>query len=134
MIVAFWAQLALAGVTVDPPPVAGQESVVTVTDRTERPRAGVTVRVVQRHGLDGAREHAVGVSDGLGRVGWTPETGGPAEVIADRDRVVVHVRFRDVPAKTLTLLGLLATAAAGAAIFGLFPARGWRGPATGARR
>src|SRR5690606_11937455 len=65
-----------------PPPRAGQETTLTLTDLRERPVAGATVQVVYREGLGGERQRAVGITDSRGRVRWTPELSGVVEIRA----------------------------------------------------
>ena len=69
---------AFGGVSLESPPVAGTETVVAVQDAEGDPRGGVTVRVVLRPGLTGERELAVGITDGRGRIRWTPPEPGVA--------------------------------------------------------
>ena len=117
------AGLARATIAVEPAPVRGVESVVRVTDDKGRPEVGRTVRVVLRPGLDGEREEAVGITDGRGRVRWTPSSGGVARVQAEEEGLPVSVAWPEIPAETAILLGLVALGSASGLIFGLWPRR-----------
>ena len=63
-------------VTLEAPALIGAEVVIAVTDEQGDPAGGETVRVVHRPGLAGEREVAVGITDGRGRVRWTPDASG----------------------------------------------------------
>lgn len=114
--------------TVDvlPPLREGEETLVTVTDDLGRPVPGVTVRVLHRPELDGAQELAIGITDTLGRVRWTPELAGTAQVRADQEIVPVAIAWSGAPPDTAVVLALLAVAALGALGYGLTGGRGWR--------
>ncbi len=118
---AWWlaARVATAGIAVEGEPVAGQPVVVLVTDAEERPRRGETVRVVHRPGLAGEREVAVGITDGLGRVRWTPDLPGVGELRAGDEALRLRVGRQRVPTDTAVLLGLLGVAAGGAVAYGV---------------
>ena len=107
----------------DPAPLQGQESFIVVADEFGRLETGVTVQVIHRPGLDGERQMAIGISDTLGRVRWTPELAGVAVVRAGKLDAPVHVAWSAPPTSTLTLLGLLLLGALGALTFGLVPLR-----------
>ncbi len=111
---------AWAGVTFEAPPAAGRETVVVV-DREGEPAAGQTVRVVVRPGLAGSREIAVGITDGRGRVKWTPDGSGLTEVRAGEESVMVLVGGDGPPAATFGLLAVLAVAAAVLLVAGFRP-------------
>ena len=76
MSIVLMAALAMAEITLENEAVEGQPNVVVLTDINGRPRGGETVRVVHRPGLSGEREVAIGITDGLGRVRWTPDLAG----------------------------------------------------------
>jgi hypothetical protein len=77
-------------IDLDGTPVVGVPGLVTV-HRDGLPAAGVTVRVVHRPGLGGEREAAIGITDGLGRVRWTPELPGVSALRAGDDPLWVVV-------------------------------------------
>ncbi len=113
-------------ITVEQPPIEGVETVIVVTDGADRPDPGVTVRVVHRPGLDGAQELAIGTTDGLGRVRWTPEEAGVAELRANQVVMPVSVGWSEVPAGPASLLVLLVLAGLGASVYGVASGRRWR--------
>lgn len=119
---------ASAPVTFDPPPRVGVETVVTLVDPFGAPDAGATMQVVHRPGLPGERQRAIGITDSRGRVRWVPETGGVAMVKGPDDSVRVRIDRAEAPASTITLLALLAVAAAGFVGYGGLPRR-FRRPA-----
>lgn len=113
MIVWLGLALASAAVGLDPLPMEGRETVVTVADADGRPRSGETVRVLHRPGLAAEVEQAIGITDARGQVRWKPTVPGVAHVRAGDEVAPVHVeaaRMRpDVPLLvTLLLLGGLA--------------------------
>jgi hypothetical protein len=108
-----WVAVAAADVGFEAPPRAGAETVIAVS-RDGEPGAGETVRVVVRPGLAGSREIAVGITDGRGRVKWTPDAPGLTEVRAGDESVAVLVAGDGPPATTAGLLALLAAGAAAA--------------------
>jgi hypothetical protein len=114
-----WIGLALAGVEVDPPPRTGAPSAVTVTDDAGAPQRGETVRVVHRPGTSFARERAVGITDGRGRVEWTPEEGGLVALRVGDHTTPLRVGWTGPPGGTATLLAVLVAGALGAVISGL---------------
>lgn len=109
-------------------PTVSIETTVTVVDAMGTPTPGATVRATYRPGLDGEREVAIGITDGLGRVRWTPDEGGVATLRAGQHRQRVVIARQHVPATSLTLLLLLFVASAVAAAYGLIPRRRWRPP------
>ena len=123
-MIVLWSTLAFAALTVDPAPTQGVESTVLVTGDDLAPRAGVTIRVVHRPGLDGTRELSVGITDTRGRVRWTPELAGTAVLRSDNDALPLAVAWQGAPPETLILLGLLVAGALVAAGYGVFT--GWR--------
>ena len=90
-MIAGWIAVALAGVHFEAPPAAGVETIVAVTDAADQPAPGETVRVVHRPGLTGEEDLAIGITDGRGRVRWTPTQGGIAVVRAGDERLPVEV-------------------------------------------
>ncbi len=115
-----WCAAALADVGFESPPHDAVETVVTVV-RDGEPAAGETVRVVVRPGLAGSRELAVGITDGRGRVRWTPEASGLTEVRAGSERVRVLVAASGVPATTSVLLTVLTLLTLGYLVVGFRP-------------
>jgi hypothetical protein len=113
-------------VTVDPAPVQGAESWVVVTDDIGRAASGVTIRVVHRPGLDGTRELAIGITDALGRVRWTPEAAGAALVQADDAQLPVEVAWAAPPSATIALMVMLAIGALAAIVGGLTAPQAWK--------
>lgn len=111
-MIAWLATCALAEVTLEASPVAGVEVVVDVTEASGDPASGETVRVVHRPGLAGSRELAIGITDGRGRVRWTPAEGGVVRLRAGEqvlDLRVVPSRRPDLTVSVLAALGLLAS-------------------------
>jgi len=111
--------LAMAEVTVEIPPALGAETVLVVLDDEGRPRTGETVRVVHRPGMAGELEVAIGITDGRGRVRWTPEVPGVAIVRADEETQEFNVERAELPTGTLTLLLLLLLASATSMLYGI---------------
>ncbi|MEQ1569572.1 MAG: hypothetical protein ABMA64_28300 [Myxococcota bacterium] len=109
-MIALWSGLALAAVVTETPPVQGAETVIAMTDAEGAPASGETVRVVHRPGLAGEKELAVGITDGRGRVRWTPEQAGVARIRAGDELLAVVITPSAVPASTPLLLGLLGLA------------------------
>ncbi|MEZ4236501.1 MAG: hypothetical protein R3F59_10150 [Myxococcota bacterium] len=130
------AQAALGAVTVegepeDGPPIVlrqGEEVVLAVTDAEGEARSGETVRVVHRPGLAGEAELAIGISDGRGRVRWTPELSGLARLRAGDEVRSLRIAPAAPPLGVEVTLGLLLVTSLGA--FGY----GWVGPRGRARR
>lgn len=114
----WWLTLAHAGIRIEAPPVERQETVILVTDELGDPRPGETVRVIHRPGLAGERERAVGITDGRGRVRWTPEQPGIAELQAGDEPLRIRVAWARVPVATWLLLGLLACGGVAALVVG----------------
>ena len=127
MIPLLLAIVAHAGIELEAPPELGVETVILVADDNGDGRPGETVRVVHRPGLAGEREVAVGITDGRGRVRWTPQLDGVAAIRADAETLTVRIPPAEAPREPLTLLVLLLVAAAVAAGYGLAP-RGSGGP------
>jgi len=113
-----------ADIRVDPAPVQGEDTVVVVTDPDGRPLPGETVRVVHRPNLDGERELAIGISDGFGRVAWTPEQAGVTRLRAGDSVIGLRVGWANLPSTTFTVgaLGLLLSLLSLAFGLGLLPA------------
>lgn len=112
-------ELASAGIGTDAPPVQGTPTMVVLTDSEGRPRGGETVRVVHRPGLEGDREVAIGITDGLGRVRWTPDVAGVSELRAGDETLPLRVGWPALPLDTAILLALLGIAGLGAGGYGL---------------
>ena len=113
----WWVYAAFAGVSWESPPVVGVETVIVVRDGEAAdapPVAGATVRVRWRPGLPGTREQAVGITDGRGRVRWTPDEVGIAALTAADASTPVRVASDGVPTTpvawgiALAIAGLLA--------------------------
>lgn len=104
-MIALWLALAAgAAVEIETAPSEGAETVLVVTDRAGEPLAGATVRALYRPGLPGEREQAIGITDGRGRIAWTPSASGIARVQAADQRHAVRVAPRGVPEGTAGLL------------------------------
>jgi len=106
-----WA--AFAGVSWESPPVVGVETVVVVRDSEgadAAPLAGATVRVRWRPGLPGTHEQTVGITDGRGRVRWTPDAVGVASLAAGDAVAPVRVASRALPTTPATWLVALVVA------------------------
>lgn len=112
-------QLASAEVAMEIPPMVGSETVVLVRNDEGRPSAGETVRVVHRPGMAGELEIAIGITDGRGRVRWTPEVPGLAIVRADDETQQIQVARDDLPTGTLTLLVLMFLASMSGVAYGV---------------
>ncbi len=105
----------------DSAPRAGVESTLLLVDAQERPVPGATVQVVHRGGLGGERQRAIGITDSRGRVRWTPELPGVAEVRAGDARRPVAIAWSRRPVGTLAALALLVLAGLGFAGYGWTP-------------
>lgn len=116
-------QGALAGVELETIPRVGDETAVTLTDDLMRPQAGVTVRVIHRPSLDNSRELAIGITDSRGRVYWTPDQSGVAQIAAGDHRLPITISWKQPPPTTVTLLALLLVGGLVALVWGLL-----RGP------
>lgn len=108
----------------------GQEVVLAVIDEAGDPRSGETVRVIHRPGLAGEQELAIGISDGRGRVRWTPEVSGVARIRAGEETTTVRIVAATPPIAVATTLGLLLLTSAGALGYGWW---GLRRPAGSGR-
>jgi hypothetical protein len=109
--------VALAAVTPESAPRLGLEVVVLVAEG-DQPRAGETVRAVHRPGLHSETEVAIGITDSRGRVRWTPERAGLAELRAGTDSRRVLVASR-APMGAQVMLVLLFLASFAATMLGL---------------
>jgi hypothetical protein len=118
-----WSATASAGIVLEQEATVGVEVVVEVTDAEGHPRPGETVRVLHRPGLTGEREFAIGITDGRGKVRWTPELPGVADLGAGDEHLDLSVARVDAPTASWTLLGLLALAGVAALGFGLLGER-----------
>jgi hypothetical protein len=92
----------------------GEEVVLAVTDEAGDPRSGETVRVIHRPGLAGETELAIGISDGRGRVRWTPEVSGVARLRAGEEEAMIRIVPTSPPIVVVVTLGLLLLTSAGA--------------------
>jgi hypothetical protein len=106
------------GIQLDPTPRAGVETVVTVLDGVGRPSPGVTVQAIHRPGLSSASETALGITDSLGRVRWTPEMGGVVELRAGTSELRTSVAWEHPPEASVTLLALLLAGGVAAVAYG----------------
>gem|GEM_PF-4676930 len=115
-----WATLAWATdiIQLEPPPVIGQESTLSVTDADGLPRAGRTVRITYRKRLSTTEDRAIGLTDGAGQLRWTPEAAGAAELAVNNDRTPISIGWRFPPAATLLHLSILSLAGALFAVWG----------------
>lgn len=107
MILAWSIATAAATITPEAPPVLGEETVLAVLDDDGHPRAGETVRVIHRPGLTAEREFAIGITDGRGRVRWTPQMAGIARIRAGDEPLELRVGWSLAPTSIPLLLGLL---------------------------
>jgi hypothetical protein len=96
-------------VGVEVPAVQGEETVVVATRADDEPLAGATVRVFYRPDLLGEHEQAIGITDGRGRIAWTPSDAGIARLQAADQVQALQVAPRSPPEGTI---GLLVTVAA----------------------
>jgi hypothetical protein len=128
-VIAWWAGIAMATITLDAEPAReGVEAIVLVTDEIGDPQSGETVRVVHRPGLAGEKELAIGITDGRGRVRWTPETAGIAKIRAGEQVQPIRVVADRPPTTSGVAIALLFCAGLLALGFGL------RGPRRAGRR
>lgn len=118
-----------AQVQIEPPPVVGVQTVVSVVDSAGQGRPGETVRVVHRPGLDGERELAIGITDGFGRVAWTPDQAGVATVRAGASITPVRISWVGLPTGTLAVAGVTLALAVFSMMFGFRGGR-WKGKTT----
>lgn len=120
MIAILYLGVALAAdpFAIDPPPAVGVASTVTLTDDIGRPIGGIAVHAVARPGLDGSTDTAIGVTDALGRVRWTPDRGGLVDLVAEKATLHLAVPWPSPPAETAALLALLVAFAAAAIAWG----------------
>lgn len=102
-----WLTLSWAAITLEPPPVVGQQSTIVVLSDEGEPAPGRTVQVMHRPGLAGETEEAIGITDGLGRVRWTPSMAGVSVLQAGEESVPIQVGWAAAPWNTLSWLMLL---------------------------
>ena len=102
--------------------VQHQEVKLALTDADGQPRSGETVRVIHRPGIAGESELAIGISDGRGRVRWTPQVAGVATVRAGDETLSVRIEPAEPPVASIVTLTLVALGAGGALAFGAFGA------------
>ena len=122
MIWLLLAQISIGAIVTTAPPLLGTELVIEVQHNDGRPRPGETVRVVHRPGLGGEQELAIGITDGLGRVRWTPESPGVAVLRAGDETQSIRVTSDAPPVNTILLLVLLTLTSLGALVYALVPA------------
>lgn len=115
LLLSLWAQ---AAVMVDPAPVQGAESTITLLDDSGAPRPGVTVRVFHGRGLELVEEVAVGITDARGRALWTPQRAGRTVVHSEHEERAVHVAWAGPPRGLLALLLVLLLASGAAVVHG----------------
>jgi hypothetical protein len=113
-----FATAAWAVVEFETPPAVGEETMIVVRNDLGDSRGGETVRVVHRPGLSGEQELAIGITDGRGRVRWTPRTEGVAWVRAGDEIARVRVEGSDGPPVIPFLVALLLFGGAGALAYG----------------
>ena len=125
MIAAWCGAVALATISLEAPPKVGQQTVVAVIDDDGDPRAGETVRVIHRPGLVAERELAIGITDGRGRVRWTPQLPGIATIRAGDEPLAIRISQSTPPASVPVILGLLFGAGGLALAIGLGAGSRW---------
>lgn len=108
-----WLSCALASVALESPPVEGTEVVIELRDARGDADSGETVRVVHRPGLAGSHELAIGITDGRGRVRWTPAEGGLARLRAGDQVLDLRIEPRRRPDLTVSMLAAVALLGAG---------------------
>lgn len=112
--------VAFAEITLEVPPVTGVETVVVVQDVRGEPRGGQTVRVIHRPGLAAEQELAVGITDGRGRIRWTPSATGVAWIRAGDE--ILPLRVAGPAPGSALLLGIaLLVGSSGAFVRGVVP-------------
>ena len=105
-------------ISVSAPPQPSAEIEVTYTDERGKPAVGATISVVHRPGLDGEQQLAIGITDSRGRVRWTPDQSGVANIRANDDELAVQVAWPNPPSQTALLLALLFVTSLGTAAYG----------------
>jgi hypothetical protein len=101
------------------PALKVRNSVVVQCMDRGRPCEGKTVSVVLRPDLSDSQELAIGVTDSRGRVRWTPDRSGVAELRADNARLRVAIPWPRPPSESLLLMVLLLATCLGSAWYGL---------------
>lgn len=91
----------------------GEEVVLRVTDDGGLESGGETVRVIHHPSTPRAFERAINITDARGRVTWTPETGGVAELRAGHQVLRVFVEPDVLPSTPIALLLLLGVTGVG---------------------
>ncbi|MEN0067658.1 MAG: hypothetical protein AAGA48_36345 [Myxococcota bacterium] len=114
---------ASASITLEAPPQVGDEVVITVTDPFGEPRSGETVRVFHGPELTTEREVAIGITDGRGRIRWTPSTPGVAELQVGEEPLRIRVAPAEAPLTVMFLVAVLMVAGFGATGVALLPRR-----------
>lgn len=110
---------AMAAIQVDGELVAGQEVILHVFNEEGGPAAGETVRVTHTPSLPSSVERAINISDARGRVVWTPEHSGVAEVRAGSQSHRMRIRPAGPPPAALSILTILFLLSFGMVAFGI---------------
>ena len=124
-MIAWFVGIAHAEIAFEGRPRDGVETTITVL-RDGEPGTGETVRVVARPGLAGSREIAVGITDGRGRVRWTPQGAGLVTVRAGDETLPVLVEAVAIPPSTGLLGAVLAATTVALLLAGFLPRRSAR--------
>ena len=115
--------LAHAGITLAPSALrVGEDVVITTTNEFGEPRSGETARVIFAPDLAAARERAIGITDGRGRIRWTPDEPGVHELRIGDEALRVRAAPDPTDGPTARLLVMLVGLAATVALYvGLVP-------------
>ncbi len=111
--------VALGAITVDDPPVVGVETLIRVTGEDGSEAGGETVRVLYLPSTARTRERAINITDARGRVRWTPERSGVAEIRAGTQSVRIYINSERLPTTPLAVFAVLALLGAGSVGYGL---------------
>lgn len=103
-----------AEIVVEGSPRVGEELVLHITDARLADAGGETVRVTHHPGGPHAFERAINITDARGRVRWTPEAGGVAELRAGPQVLRIQVERSELPQTPLALSVLLLVTGLGA--------------------
>ena len=121
MMLALLTAVSLAGIVPPEAPQVGESTTIQVLDGAEHPIPGVSVRIIYRPDTHSANEVNAGLTDGGGKLAWTPIAAGPVVIRALDAEARVMVPATQLPVETWLLL-LFSLAASGAAVvFGLSP-------------
>ncbi|MCB9667967.1 MAG: hypothetical protein H6734_00675 [Alphaproteobacteria bacterium] len=102
--------LALASIEIEGPLAEATEVTLRITESDGSESGGETVRVTHHPGTPQAFERAISITDARGRVTWTPETSGIAELRAGPQVLRVRVERSSVPTTPLAVLVILCVA------------------------